>query len=234
MHLARGQLRVITNSTPIAEIAEHPRPADPQRHTRLRFVAAVRDYGRERIGLDVRDQYTCFYDTGGRPLSWNVSASPPDRFEPYLWRFPIVGAVPYKGFFEIDRAQKERSILQSKGLDVSLSQVSAYSTLGFFADPVLSTMLKYSDDSLATLLLHELTHATAYAPGHTDFNESLATFVGRRGSLDFLSEHYGASSPKSTWHSNAGWTSKRFEGSFAPWLANWKGCTIRVSNGNRS
>lgn len=194
VHLAQGQLRLIANSTPIAEIAEHPHLADPQRRARLRFVAAVRDYGRERIGLDVGDQYTCFYDTGGKPLSWNVSASPPHRFEPYLWRFPIVGAVPYKGFFEIDRARKERSLLESKGLDVSLSQVSAYSTLGFFADPVLSTMLEYSDDSLATLLLHELTHATAYAPGHTDFNESLATFVGKRGSLDFLVVQYGDSS----------------------------------------
>ena len=191
LHLARGQLRLIVNSRPISELLGDP-DLDPQSKTRLHFIAAVREYSRQRIGLVVGDQYTCFYNTGGRPVSWNVSASPPDRFEPHLWSFPIVGSVPYKGFFDLDRAHDEQAILLSKGLDVSLSPVSAYSTLGFFADPVLSSMLEYSDDALASLLLHELTHGTAFAPGHTDFNESLATFVGKTGSLDFLAEHYGA------------------------------------------
>ncbi len=193
LHLARGQLRLIVNSRPISELLHDP-DFDPHSKARLGFVAAVRDYGRQQIGLVVGDQYTSFYDTGGRPVSWNLSASPPDRFEPHLWSFPIVGAVPYMGFFNLDQAHAERSALESAGLDVWLGQVSAYSTLGFFSDPVLGNMLEYSDDALASLLLHELTHGTVFAAGHTDFNESLATFVGRMGSLGFLAEQYGASS----------------------------------------
>jgi predicted aminopeptidase len=103
--------------------------------------------------------------------------------------------VPYKGFFDVERARRERDDLQALGYDVILRPVTAYSTLGFFSDPVLSDMLRYPDDSLADLLIHELTHATIYVKGHTDFNESLATFVGRQGSLDFLAQRHGADSP---------------------------------------
>lgn len=195
LHLVGGQLRLIFTSQPISELLSDP-DLDPVQKARLNFVAEVRDFGQQRLGLDVGDQYTSFYDTGKRPVSWNLGASAPDRFEPYIWTFPIVGAVPYKGFFELARAQEEEERLESSGYDVWLSHVSAYSTLGFFADPVLGNMLDYTDDALATLLLHELTHSTVFAPSHTDFNESLATFVGKTGSLALLTERHGASSPQ--------------------------------------
>jgi predicted aminopeptidase len=193
VHLALGQMRLLLDARPIPEILAENQ-LDPRKKARLSFVAAVREFGQQTMGLSVDDQYTCFYDAGGRPVSWNLSASLPDRLEAHIWNFPIVGAVPYKGFFDLERAQRERNQLESNGYDVWLSPVSAYSTLGFFADPVLSTMLNYSDDGLATLLLHELTHSTVYAPSQTDFNESLATFVGKEGSLIFLTELFGDSS----------------------------------------
>ena len=127
-------------------------------------------------------------------MSWNVSASPPERFEPHLWSFPLVGALPYKGFFSRSLAIAQRDSLRSLGLDVLMRPVSAYSTLGFFSDPVLSTMLDYSEDSLADLIFHELTHSTIFVEGHTDFNESLAAFVGKVGSLQFMTQRYGAES----------------------------------------
>lgn len=195
LHLAAGQSRVVFNCESLDELLADPQLEDSTR-ARLAFVESVRLFARDQIGLETSTNYTCFFDTKGEPVSWNVSASPPDRFAPYQWRFPIVGAVPYKGFFDKERAHRQRDQLDAQGYDTILRPVSAYSTLGFFTDPVLSTMLDYPEDGLADLLIHELTHATIYVKGDTDFNESLATFVGRTGSLDFLAARYGEDSPQ--------------------------------------
>ena len=195
LHLARGQARVVLNCEPIEELLASS-ALDSTRRANLSLVQAIRRFGFEQIGLHQSSSYTRFFDTGGKPISWNVSASPPDRLEPYLWHFPIAGTVPYKGFFDRERARKERDRLQEEGYDILLRPVSAYSTLGYFSDPVLSSMLEYSVDSLADLILHELTHATVYIKGQTEFNESLATFVGQTGSLEFLAHFFGPESPQ--------------------------------------
>lgn len=194
-HLARGQARVVWHSEPAEEMLERP-GVDSAQVACLHLVAELRGFAFDRLGLSRSRSYTRFYDTGGRPLSWNVSACPPDRFEPYLWHFPIVGAVPYKGFFDPDRARREYQRLRDLGLDAVMRPVSAYSTLGYLADPVLSTMAAYSADELAELILHELTHGTVYARGQAEYNESLATFVGCQGSLEFLASRFGPDSPE--------------------------------------
>jgi len=193
-HLAAGQARIVLNCEPIDELLARA-DLDSTRRERLLLIQSIRRYGFDHMGLEESSSYTRFYDTQDQPVSWNVSASPPDRFAPYLWRFPIAGTVPYKGFFDRDRAAQERDGLQNLGHDVLLRPVSAYSTLGYFSDPVLSSMLDYPVDSLADLILHELTHGTIYIKGHTDFNESLATFVGRTGSLEFIAFRFGPDSP---------------------------------------
>jgi predicted aminopeptidase len=192
-HLAQGQARVILCRVPIQELLARP-DLEPPRREKLELIKGILAYA-QSIGLEPCANYSHFYDTGGHPISWNVSASPPDRFAPYQWRFPLVGALPYKGFFSQSRAQQEYDGLVAQGYDALLGAVSAYSTLGFFADPVLSTMLELSPPRLADLLLHELTHGAVYAPDQTDFNESLATFVGQTGSLLFLAQHYGPDTP---------------------------------------
>ena len=193
-HLFHGQANIFLNSQPLEEVLTNPN-LDAQRLDKLLFIEKLRAFASSQIGLDNSTSYTCFFDTKGQPISWNLSASPPERFDPYLWEFPLIGSVPYKGFFDKNRALEEREILQASGMDVLLRPVSAYSTLGFFSDPILSTMLDYPYDRLADLILHELTHGTIYAKGHTDFNESLATFVGQTGSLLFLAELYGPETP---------------------------------------
>ena len=192
-HLAKGQLRLIVNCRPIQELVLEESVSEEVAR-RLEFVSEVKAYAFEVIGLTVSDNYSCFVDTEGRPVLWNASASPPDRFEPYQWRFPIAGSVPYKGFFHRELAIAERDSLQARGYDAIARPVAAYSTLGFFSDPVLSTMLHYPEDALADLILHELTHSALYVPDHTEFNESLATFVGNVGSLRFLEQRYGVDS----------------------------------------
>ena len=192
-HLARGQSHVVYKRIPVQSLLARPDLAE-QTRTQLALIQAILRYA-ESVGLQTDDQYTTFYDTGGSPISWNVSASPPDRFSPYTWDFPFVGEVPYKGFFRRDLADEQRDALAAEGYDAIVRPVSAYSTLGFFSDPILSSMLGYAPDQLADLILHELTHALVYAPGQTDYNESLATFVGRQGSLLFLAQHFGPETP---------------------------------------
>ncbi len=194
-HLASGQIRILFNCRPIDEVLAET-SSDERTHRQLLLIEDLRAFAREHIGLTVSSNYSCYYDTEGKPISWNVSACPTDRFEPFTWTFPIVGTAPYKGFFDKERATAERDELRAGGLDVVMRPVSAYSTLGFFSDPALSTMIEYREQSLADLIFHELTHGTAYVRGHTDFNESLASFVGKTGSLLFLTARYGAASDR--------------------------------------
>jgi predicted aminopeptidase len=198
VHLARGQGRIILRSRPVHEVLADSTTADDVRAA-LQRVSEIRRFGQEHVGLtNAPDSYAHYYDTGGDPVAWNVSASPPDRFEPYLWWFPIVGELPYKGFFEAPRAVAERDRLRRDGYDAIHRSVSAYSTLGYLDDPILSTMLDDSEARLADLILHELTHATVFADGHTDYNESAASFVGRAGSLAFLAHRFGPGSAQVT------------------------------------
>ena len=163
---------------------------------RLRLVAEIRDFGRQEIGLTPGNSYTSYFDTGGKPVSWGVSACAKDRFKPTTWWFPIVGTIPYKAYFSRDDAREEARALEAEGLDVAEFPVSAYSTLGWFRDPVLSTMLDDPPERLAALLLHEMTHATVWIPGGVDFNEGLAGFVGEQGAVEFARWRFGLRSPE--------------------------------------
>jgi predicted aminopeptidase len=192
-HLARGQGKILLHRVPIEEILIRPQLNSDHRR-QFELIQSIRTFS-SSLGLQSNDSYTTFFDTQGQPISWNISASPPDHFKPFIWDFPIAGSVPYKGFFSREQATKERDALISAGYDAIARPVSAYSTLGFFSDPVLSGMLSYSPGQLADLILHELTHATAYSSGHTDYNESLATFIGQQGSLVFLTDHFGQNTP---------------------------------------
>lgn len=190
---AEGQLYILLTQRPIEDVLEDPDvPASSKE--KLRLIRDVKEFGEREIGLSPSNNYTRFFDTGGRPVSWIVSASRKDRFENYTWWFPIVGTVPYKGFFRRADAVAEARSLESDGYDVQLTPVAAYSTLGYFPDPVLSTMVDYSEEDLTALILHELTHGTVYLPGDTNFNERLASFVGWQGALEFARRRHGLDS----------------------------------------
>ena len=121
-----------------------------------------------------------------------VSAAERTRLEPYEWWFPIVGSVDYKGYFELADAQAEASRLSGEGYDIYVRPSVAFSTLGWFDDPVLSSWLRADPVRIAELLIHELLHRTWYVSGETAFNESLATFVGHVGAVEFFRAHDGA------------------------------------------
>src|SRR5690606_29809700 len=115
----------------------------------------------------------------------------PICFEPYTWWFPIVGRVPYKGFFDFDEAHEQARRLDARGYDTYVRPSAAFSTLGWFNDPVLNTVLRYSDVDLVQTVIHELTHNTIYIAGQAGFNESFATFVGDRGAAAFFCDMEG-------------------------------------------
>ena len=166
-----------------AELLASLEPAD---RAKLARVPEILEFGRRELGLDPGDAYTSFLDTGGEPITHIVVASHPQALVPYQWQFPIVGAVPYKGYFDSDDAQAAGLELTEEGWEVDVRGVEAYSTLGWFSDPVLSTMLDLELPAFVELLLHETTHRTFYLPGWTEFNESLATHVAEEGLTRFI------------------------------------------------
>ncbi len=160
---------------------------------KIGFVQEVKSYGEERLGLRKTKSYSKFFEVKG-PTLYVVTACEKDRLRLYTWNFPITGRVTYKSFFTKQGVLKEKELLERKGLDTFVQRAAAYSTLGWLKDPIFSSMMEWDEVVLANLVLHEMTHATVYFKGQTDFNEQLATFIGNRGAIDFLIKEYGPGS----------------------------------------
>jgi predicted aminopeptidase len=158
---------------------------DSELRRKLELVQEVREYSRS-LGLEVEDQYTSYVDWPGDRIITTVVATPPGEITPHEFSFPIVGRVPYKGFFEKERAEREAESLRAKGMDVCLFAVKAYSTLGWFPDPLTTPMLGMSTDRLAETVIHELVHTTVFVESQPDFNEGAANFVGEEAAIRFF------------------------------------------------
>lgn len=165
---------------------------NPDQLKKLDLIQDVKAFGGE-IGLSATENYSRIAWDWKRTI-WNVSACEPLVFQSESWWFPIVGRVPYLGFFRRKDADKWIHKLDRKGLDVYLRTAGAYSTLGYFEDPILPGMLDWEDDRLANTVLHEMVHATVWIKGSVGFNESLASFVGDSASLDYLENRFGKGS----------------------------------------
>jgi predicted aminopeptidase len=161
----------------------------------LERVLDIRTFGEQRLHLKPTENYTTVNLAWSQEI-WNVSACRELEFRPYTWWFPVVGTVPYKGFFRKADAELEASRLQGQGYETALRRVGGYSTLGWFRDPILPNMLSYPEGVLASLVLHELAHATLFIPGRIDFNESFASFVGDEAALRYLEARHGVASPE--------------------------------------
>lgn len=157
---------------------------------------AVRSFATSVLGLADTRSYRALVELDSDRLATVVSACDPVSFDRHLWKYPLVGALPYKGFFEPGEAEREAERLKAKGLDTLVRPVDAFSTLGWFADPLFSTFARYDDGELAELIIHELAHATVFVKKAEQFNEEFATFVGRRGARLYLARAYGPDSPE--------------------------------------
>jgi len=184
---ARGQIEVLAKREDIAEmIADEA--TSPRLRERLRTVLDIREFASSALGLPDSRSYTLYADLDREAPLWNVVASPAYSLSPKTWCYPLVGCLSYRGFFDRERARALARDLREEGLDVAVFPASGYSTLGWFADPVLDSMLELSDAALAELIFHELTHEWLYVRGDTAFNESLATFVARLGTERWLQQ----------------------------------------------
>lgn len=180
------QASILLAREDISEVLED-RQASPETKEKLELVLDVHRWTQEQ-GFHQSESYTTYADIGREELVWVLSACPRNSFEPKTWWFPIVGTLPYKGFFDKDRAETEAKQLEEEGYDTYLRESLAYSTLGWFDDPVLSTMLKADKNGLANTLIHEIFHQTVWIPGHADFNESLANVIGGLGAKLYFAE----------------------------------------------
>ncbi len=176
---------ILRRRRPISEIVADPttRPAIAQR---LELVLDARAFAIDSIRLAARESFTTYSQLDRDTLVLVLSGAYRDRLKSYTWWFPIVGRVPYKGYFDFSAAKDAARKLGAAGFDVYLRPSPAFSTLGFFNDPLLSTALTADTVDLANTVIHELTHNTFYASGQAVFNESFANFVGARGSAWFF------------------------------------------------
>ncbi|MDR2485637.1 MAG: aminopeptidase [Treponema sp.] len=157
-------------------------------------ILDIRRFAIEELGLKESANYTRYAAIDRDYLAAVVSAAAQDSFTRHEWWFPVVGAVPYKGFFNPKDARREGEKLKKQGLDVWIRQVDAFSTLGWFSDPLYSYMRDYPVYRLADLIIHETLHATIYLKGRSQFNEALAEFVGSEGSRLYIEKNFGLDS----------------------------------------
>jgi len=179
-----GQLDLSFNQVPLEEaVLSEP---DPSRKTLLEEVSMIKAFGESQLKLKPSDNYQGYYATEKQGITFVVTAAKADALERYEWWFPIVGKVPYKGYFLLEDAQELAAQMKEEGFDVWLFPSTAYSSLGWFQDPITTPMLKRGRYGLAQTLLHEMAHATLYIEGQGEFNESLASFVGYQGARIYL------------------------------------------------
>ncbi len=179
------EARILARRQPIERLIADPQ-TPPAVRDKLRLVLQARDFAVDSVGLAARESFTRFTQLDRDTLLLVVSAAHRDTLMAHTWWFPIVGRVPYKGFFSFSRARQEEQRLRMRGLDTYMRPASAFSTLGWFNDPLLSTTLAHDSVFLANTVIHELTHNTFYARGQAVFNESFANFVGSRGAIWFF------------------------------------------------
>ena len=183
---AKGQISILLNRQTIEDFSSQNQLSDVQA-ANLRLISQIKSYSVDSLAYKPTSNFTKIYNQKNSSILWVISASHKYKIEPYFWNFPVVGKVSYKGFFDKEKALREQNRLIGKGYDVDLRSVSAWSTLGWFSDPVLSNMLNRSKGSLCNLIFHELFHATYYAPSSVDYNENLASFIAHKATLQFLS-----------------------------------------------
>lgn len=188
-----GEVDFIGSMVPIEMALDDPTLTDQERE-KLAFLIRARDYASQVVGLNVGNNFQSFVNLGGESLAWNLSASRKDAIDPYLWHLPLVGPIPYLGFFDLDQARVERDRLVELGYDTFLYEIDSYA-VWVLPDPVSSPLLQRDYGYLADVVIHELLHNTVIKLDDMTFSESLAVFVGRTADIEFLAAEFGPDAP---------------------------------------
>lgn len=184
-HTAGGHLALMRKQQPITQLIAD-QGTDPALRQELRRVVRMRAFAADTLKLPNNRSYTRYVDLQRDYVTWVVFAAPALSLQPSTWCFFIVGCVPYRGYFDIRKAQDFAQQLKAQGLEVYIAPVPAYSTLGWFSDPLLSSMLGRGEVVSAEYIFHELAHQKVYIKNHAEFNEAFAGAVGRLGVMAWL------------------------------------------------
>lgn len=190
---AAGQIEVLWNARPLDEVLLDEEIDDGIKQN-IQLIGEIKAFASAELGLTSHDLYQTIYDQKGEDILWNLSACEPFELKCKEWYFPIVGSVSYKGFFDLNKAKIEEQSLKEKGYDTRIRPVNAWSTLGWFSDPVLSNNLLHDKGRIAELFIHEITHANIFVKDSLTFNENLASFIGEQGAKMFMAKKFGQDS----------------------------------------
>jgi predicted aminopeptidase len=188
------QLWILSHREPIEKVLQSPDLSDNEKN-KLQLTLKVREYAKNQLKLNVGKSYSTYVKLNKPYVVWAVNAAEKWQLQHYEWKYPFLGSLPYKGFPEEADAHTEAQSLDPEKYDTYVRGVSTYSTLGWFADPLLSTMIKYRDFNFASVIIHESVHATLFIKNNADFNERLASFVGDKGAEQYFFETEGPLSP---------------------------------------
>lgn len=191
----RGQVNIVNGAKELEVYLNDASYPDSLKE-KIRLVREIRKFAIDSLGIYDSDNYKKVYDQHGEAVLWNVEVCPPYSMDAYRWSYPFAGSFPYRGRFDYETALLERDYYQEKGYDVRLREVAAWSTLGYFEDPILSNVLYRPEGALAEIIIHEMTHRTIFVYDDVTYNENLATFIGEQGAVKFLKYRYGADSPE--------------------------------------
>ena len=190
---AQGQFNIIGATESIDDVLASGRLTEDEQ-TKLRLLVQAREYAENTIGLTVGNSYKSYYDSSGDPVAFSLTATPRDSLDPVTWSFPLFGEQENLMFFDEPYLDRIEQSLIDDGFDTYYYEVDAYSTAGFFEDPIRSPMLQRHTLSAVDTIFHELLHNTVWRVSESVFNESLATFVGRTAGVEFLLAEYGEDS----------------------------------------
>ena len=210
---AVGQWRFLAARRDVAEVMADPR-TPPATAAQLKLVESHLEFAERHLALEAGHRYSTYVEVEGTAAVWIVFAAPEFSVRPHRWCYPVVGCLVYRGFFDQSKARAAAGELEARGFDAHVRGAAAYSTLGWFDDPLLSTFVSYPDAALAELLFHELAHGKLFLPGDSAFNEAFATFVGQQGVADWLRAN---GRPAAAWRER-----KRAEARFTAFMLAWR------------
>ncbi len=182
---AAGHLELLASRVPIVDVLEDPEQSDATREALSRAIE-IREFAIAELGLPDNESYRSYADLGRRYAVWNVVAAEEFSIDAQSWCFPVAGCVTYRGYFDQEDAERFAADLEAAGLDTYVAGASAYSTLGYFSDPLLNTMLSGGERYIASIIFHELAHQLAYIRGDTPLNEAFASAVAEHGTQRWL------------------------------------------------
>ena len=184
-HVSVHQIGLLTKRVSIEKALRKYEFSEEEKE-KIKLISEIKTFAVDVLKLDIkRGLYSSYVDLGRPYVTYLLRVSPAYELKPYKWNFPIVGSTPYKGFFDRQKAQQAAEAFSRTEYDVYVRGVSAYSTLGWFNDPVFSSMLSYGESDFVTIIFHELIHTILFFKNHINFNERFAEFAGRKAAISF-------------------------------------------------